>query len=94
LYQSTILIAEVIRRVVTAVLITAFLIAPLSISSHESSKDIQLTLVAVWILVLSFVVSLFLKISSFEMTAVSAAYAAVLSVSVSNVPTNTQRTQV
>lgn len=88
-YQNTILIAEIIGRVVTAALTAVFLVAPLAILSHESSKDIQLVVVAVWILVLSFLVSLFLKVSSFEMMAVSAAYAAVLSVFVSNVPTNT-----
>jgi hypothetical protein len=85
-YQNTILIAEVIGRVVTAALTAVFLVAPLAVLSHESSKDIQLVVVAVWILVLSFLVSLFLKVSSFEMMAISAAYAAVLSVFVSNVP--------
>jgi hypothetical protein len=88
-YQNTILITEIIGRVVTAALTAVFLVAPLAILSHESSKDIQLVVVAVWILVLSFLVSLFLKVSSFEMMAVSAAYAAVLSVFVSNVPANT-----
>jgi hypothetical protein len=87
-YQNTILIAEIIGRVVTAALTAVFLVAPLAVLSHESSKNIQLAVVAVWILVLSFLVSLFLKVSSFEMMAVSAAYAAVLSVFVSNVPTN------
>jgi hypothetical protein len=87
-YQNTILIAEIVGRIVTAALTAVFLVAPLAILSHESSKDIQLAVVAVWILVLSFLVSLFLKVSSFEMIAVSAAYAAVLSVFVSNIPTN------
>jgi hypothetical protein len=85
-YQNTVLIAEIIGRVVTATLTAAFLVSPLAILSHESSKDLQLVVVAVWILVLSFLVSLFLKVSSFEMMAISAAYAAVLSVFVSNVP--------
>ena len=85
-YQNTILIADIIGRVTTAVLTAAFLVAPLAILSHESSKDIQLVVVSVSILILSFLVSLFLKVSSFEMMAISAAYAAVLSVFVSNVP--------
>lgn len=89
-YQNTILIAEIIGRVATAALTAVFLIAPLAILSYQSSKDIQLAVISVCILVLSFLVSLFLKVSSFEMMAVAAAYAAVLSVFVSNVPTGTQ----
>jgi Ca2+/Na+ antiporter len=61
-----------------------FLIAPLAILSHETSKNTQLVVVSVCILILSFLVSLFLKTTSFEMMAVAAAYAAVLSVFVSN----------
>jgi hypothetical protein len=85
-YQNTILIAEIIGRVTTAALAAVFLVAPLAILSYQSSKDIQLVVIAVCILVLSFLVSLFLKVSSFEMMAIAAAYAAVLSVFVSNVP--------
>ncbi|KAF2469874.1 uncharacterized protein BDR25DRAFT_288333 [Lindgomyces ingoldianus] len=85
-YQNTILIAEVIGRVTTAALTAVFLVTPLAILSHESSKNVQLIVVSVCILILSFLVSLFLKVSSFEMMAVSAAYAAVLSVFVSNAP--------
>lgn len=87
-YQNTILIAEIIGRVIAATGTAVFLIAPLAILSHESSKDIQLIVVSVWIVVLSIFVSLFLKTSSFEMMAILAAYAAVLSVFVSNVPAN------
>lgn len=85
-YQNTILIAEIIGRVTIAALTVVFLVAPLAILSHEPSNDIQLVVVSICILTLAFLVSLFLKISSFEMMAVSAAYAAVLSVFVSNVP--------
>ncbi|KAG9196788.1 hypothetical protein G6514_004449 [Epicoccum nigrum] len=89
-YQNTILIAEVIGRVTTAALTAVFIIAPLAIMSHESSKNVQLVVVSVCIIILSFLVSLFLKVSSFEMMAVSAGYAAVLSVFVSNVPANAE----
>jgi hypothetical protein len=85
-YQNTILIADVIGRVTTAGLTAAFLVAPLAILSHVSSRSTQLIVVSVCILVLVFLVSLFLKVSSFETMAASAAYAAVLSVFVSNVP--------
>lgn len=83
-YQNTILIADVMGRVMTAGLTVVFLVTPLAILSYQSSKVIQLVVIALWILVLSFLVSLFLKVSSFEMMAVAAAYAAVLSVFVSN----------
>jgi hypothetical protein len=43
--------------------------------SHESSKNVQLIVVSVCVTILSFLVSLFLKVSSFEMMAVSAGYA-------------------
>ncbi|KAE8855023.1 hypothetical protein PTNB29_09274 [Pyrenophora teres f. teres] len=85
-YQNTILIAEIVGRVIAATGTAVFLIAPLAILSHESSKDLQLVVVSVWIVVLSVFVSLFRKTSSFEMMAILAAYAAVLSVFVSNVP--------
>jgi hypothetical protein len=85
-YQDTILIADIIGRVTTAMLTAVFLVIPLAILSHQPSKNVQLIVVSVWIIVLSFLVSLFLKVSSFEMIAISAAYAAVLSVFVSNVP--------
>jgi hypothetical protein len=39
-YQNTILIAEIIGRVVTATLTAVFLVAPLAILSRELSKDI------------------------------------------------------
>ncbi|KAF2494970.1 hypothetical protein BU16DRAFT_573185 [Lophium mytilinum] len=85
-YQNTILIADVIGRVTAAALTAVFLVCPLAILAHESSKNVQLVVVSVCILVLSFLVALFLKVSSFEMMAISAAYAAVLSVFVSNTP--------
>ena len=85
-YQNTILIADIIGRITTALLTAVFLIAPLAILSYQSSKNVQLIVISVCILVLSFLVSLSLKVSSFEMMAIAAAYAAVLSVFVSNVP--------
>jgi hypothetical protein len=85
-YQNTILIADVIGRVTTAGLTAVVLVAPQAILSHESSKNIQLVVVSVCIIVLAFLVSLFLKVSSFEMMVITAVYATVLSVFVSNVP--------
>lgn len=90
-YQNTILIAEVIGRVATAALTVCFIIAPLAIMSHQFSKNIQLIIILVCIIILFFLVSLFLKVSNFEMMAVSAGYAAVLSVFISNVPASAER---
>ncbi|XP_014553940.1 hypothetical protein COCVIDRAFT_106332 [Bipolaris victoriae FI3] len=90
LYPDTLLIAEITGRLFTAAFTAIFLIAPLVILSHESSKNVQLAIIAAWILGLSFLVSLFLKVTSFEMMAVAAAYAAILSVFVSNVPVDTR----
>ncbi|KAF2012942.1 hypothetical protein BU24DRAFT_425539 [Aaosphaeria arxii CBS 175.79] len=84
--QNTVLIAEMIGRVTTAVLTAVFLIVPLAIMSHQSSKNTQLIVISACILILAFLMSFFLRVSSFEMMAVTAAYAAVLSVFVSNVP--------
>ncbi|KAK3367660.1 hypothetical protein B0H63DRAFT_84846 [Podospora didyma] len=77
-YQNTILVADIIGRLITTTLTTAFLIAPLAILSYASSKEMQLVITLSCILVLCFFVSLFLKVSSFEIMAISAAYAAVL----------------
>jgi hypothetical protein len=86
-YQNTILIADIIGRLTTAMLTIMFLVAPLAIlsSSHWPTSNVNgLVVVSVCILILTSLVSLFLNISSFEMMAVSATYAAVLSVFLSN----------
>lgn len=75
----------------TAALTAIIIIAPLAIMSHELSNNVQLIVVSVCIIILSFLVSLYLKVSSYEMMAVSAGYAAVLSVFVSNVPASAER---
>jgi competence protein ComGC len=77
--------------VTTAALTTVFIIAPLAIISHESSKNVQLVAVLLCIIILSILVWLFLNVSSFEMMAVSAGYAAVLSVFVSNIPASAEQ---
>jgi hypothetical protein len=83
-YQNTILIAEIIGRLTTSTLAIFFLVVPMAVLSDELSRRVQLIVVSVCILTLSFLVSLFLNVSSFEMMAISAAYAAVLSVFVSS----------
>jgi ABC-type multidrug transport system fused ATPase/permease subunit len=83
-YQNTVLVADIMGRITTVALMVAFLIAPLVILSRQSSKDTQLVVVSICIFTLSSLVSFFLKVSSFEMMAISAAYTAVLTVFISN----------
>ena len=85
-YQNTVFLADILGRATTAATTGAFLIIPLVILSQELGKGAQLTVVSVCIVALLALVALGLKVSSFEMIAISAAYAAVLSVFVSNVP--------
>jgi hypothetical protein len=83
-YQNTILIATVMGRAISATAIAAFLVVPLIILSDGVPRSAQLVIVSVCILIFSFLVAAMLRVSNFEMMAVSAAYAAVLSVFVSN----------
>jgi hypothetical protein len=65
-YQDTILIADIIGRVATAASAGVFLVAPLVILSHLSSRSVQLAVIATCIMSLSFLVSIFLRFPSFE----------------------------
>lgn len=85
-YQNTALVASILGRVTSAVMTCFFLVVPLAILSADWAWGAQLTIVSVCILVFSFLVAIMLKVSNFEMMALSAAYAAVLSVFVSNGP--------
>jgi hypothetical protein len=86
-YQNTVFLAEIFGRFVIAVISGVFLVVPLAILSGESDKKTQLSVVSAFILVFSFLVSIMLRVSNLETLIVSAAYAAVLTVFVSNGPT-------
>ena len=81
--QNTILIANVVGRLITAVVAGVFLVLPLTLLS-ASIKGTQLGVVTVFILLFSFLVAALFKVTNYEMMVLSAAYAAVLSVFVSN----------
>ncbi|KAM3067052.1 hypothetical protein ACMFMG_011831 [Clarireedia jacksonii] len=83
-YQNSVLIAEVLGRALTAIVMATFLLAPLIALSNPSLKSKQLAVISVCILVFSFLVAVALRISNLEMMAISAAYAAVLSALWSN----------
>ncbi|KAL8393789.1 hypothetical protein RB595_003511 [Gaeumannomyces hyphopodioides] len=77
--QNTALIAGILGRVATTVVIAVFLVAPMAALVFVEDRAKQLVISCVFILAFSFLVALTLQISNFEMMAVSAAYAAVLS---------------
>lgn len=85
-YQNTALIATIIGRLISAVMTATFLVVPLTVLSVNLRREAQLTIVSVCILVFSFLVAVMLRVSNFEMMALSAAYAAVLTVFVSSGP--------
>ncbi|OTB01926.1 hypothetical protein M426DRAFT_323138 [Hypoxylon sp. CI-4A] len=85
-YQSTDLIASILSRMVIAVCTSIFLIAPLAMLSDQHRKEIQLLIIAVWVVLFSCIVTTLLKASNLEMMVVTAAYAAILSVFYSNAP--------
>ena len=63
-----------------------FLVVPLAILSAGYVRGIHLVVISVCIVVFSAFVAIMLKVSNYEMTVVAAAYAAILSVFVSNNP--------
>jgi len=83
-YQNSVKIAAIAGRFLCSLATTVFLVVPLIILSYQSSKAVQLVTISVFIVTLSFLMSIGMKTSNLETMAVSAAYAAVLSVFVSN----------
>ena len=83
-YQNTVVLADTMWRVLVAVAANVFIVVPLAILSSQSRKGTQLITISVWIVIFSFLVSIFFKASNQATVAVIAAYAAVLSVFISN----------
>lgn len=83
-HQNSAPISNLLGRLITTLMTGVFLVVPLVVLTPKSTSASQLVVVAVCILVFSFLVATMMKASNFEMMAVSAAYAAVLSVFVSN----------
>lgn len=84
--QNATLISEIISRVIIGVITAIFLIAPLVALSYESRKSIQIVIISTCIVVFACLVSVLLRSSNLEMMVVTAAYAAIISVFVSNGP--------
>lgn len=83
-HQNSAPLSNFIGRLITTLMTGVFLVVPLAALGPQSTSTSQLVVVAVCILLFSFLVATMMKASNFEMMAVSAAYAAVLSVFVSN----------
>lgn len=83
-YQNTTYLAEVITRFLVAVLAGAFLVVPMIVLSNQSGSRNNSITVSICIGVLSLLVSLGSKASNEQTMAVSAGYAAVLVVFLSN----------
>ncbi|KFA82008.1 hypothetical protein S40288_11334 [Stachybotrys chartarum IBT 40288] len=78
--QNTVLIANIVGRVTAAIMASSFLVAPLAILSPQPIEASQLALVCIFVVLFATVITAMWRVSSYEMMAVSAAYAAVLSV--------------
>lgn len=83
-YNNTVLIASVAWRILSTIILGLFLVVPLTILSPWSIRGSHIAVVCVLICLFSIVVAVLLRVSSYEMLAVLAAYSAVLSVFVSN----------
>lgn len=83
-YQNSLLIATVLGRIITVVMIGVFIVIPLAILSTDRPRGTQLIIVSVFILVFVSLMAVMLNVSNSQMMAVAAAYAAVLSVFNSN----------
>lgn len=83
-HQNNDMIAAWLGRLIIGLISATFLTVPLGVLSYEPRKGVQLSVVAIFIVAFSSVVSVMLKASNLEMMVVSAGYAAVLSVFFSN----------
>lgn len=85
-YQNTARVAEMFTRFSIALISGASLVAPLAILSWQKSPESRLVVVMICITIFCLLVSLLSKATNYEAMAASAAYAAVLTVFVSNGP--------
>lgn len=82
-YQDSLRLSAFGGRFITMLVTGVFVVAPLVILSPKSSI-LQSTVIAVCIVIFSFLVATALTVFNFEMIAISAAYAAALSVVISS----------
>jgi hypothetical protein len=83
-YQNTIFLAEVISRFLVALVAGIFMVLPLVMIFHQESRKTHLITISIFIAIFSLLVSVSMKVSNQATMGVAAAYAAILSVFVSN----------
>lgn len=83
-YQNTILIADMLSRFLVALAAAAFMVLPLIMVSYQNMQRTRLITISICIIVFALLISTTLKTSGVATVGATAAYAAVLSVFVSN----------
>ncbi len=83
-YQNTSRLADILTRLLIALIAGTFLVIPLVILSHQSTTEAHLITISVFIVSFCLLVSLLTRATNEETMVASAAYAAVLSVFFSN----------
>ena len=86
IWGNTARLAEICTRFLIALVAGASLVSPLAILSYQSSANARLLVIVVCIIIFCFIVSALSKATHYEAMALSAAYAAVLTVFLSNNP--------
>ncbi|KAH7304615.1 hypothetical protein B0I35DRAFT_363109 [Stachybotrys elegans] len=82
--QNTVLITNIAGRMIAATIASFFLVVPLVMLSARSIRAGQVAVVCVSVALFAIVLTAMLRVSSYEMMAASAAYAAVLTVFLSS----------
>lgn len=83
-YQNTALLANILSRTLVSLMAGFFMVLPLIMVSYQSTKRYYLITISVWIIGFSLSVSATLRASNLATIGAVAAYAAVLSVFISN----------
>lgn len=82
--QNTSLLADILSRVIFAIITAVFVTVPLTVLAHETRKSVQIGVVSGCVVAFACLVSVALRATNLEMMVVCAAYAAIISVFVSN----------
>ena len=83
-YQNTALLADILSRMLISFIAGIFMVLPLILVTYQTTKRNHLITISVWIIGFSLLVSATLRSSNLATIGAVAAYAAVLSVFVSN----------
>ena len=83
-YRNTALLADILSRILVSLMAGVFMVLPLIMVSYQTTQRSHLITISVWITAFSLAVSATLRATSLATIGAVAAYAAVLSVFVSN----------